>query len=124
MSTWITPTTAPHSLHLSSTLVPSTEAMMQPQHSTPAVSRGMIGIRLVRSRLRSSSIYRPCPSGFPIRAEPWKSLCRSRNASPAGVALTTERPSTCSFLTSPRSFASSQTGSFGHEVRHASMTSS
>ena len=31
--------------------------------------------------------------------------------------------SICSLLTSPRSFASSQTGSLGHEVRHASITS-
>ena len=56
ISTWITPTTAPHSLQRSSTLVPSTAAMMQPQHSTPAVSWGTMGIRLVRSWLRSASM--------------------------------------------------------------------
>src|SRR6266849_4633285 len=33
------------------------------------------------------------------------------------VILTMQRPCTCSFMTSPRSFASSQTGSLGHDLR-------
>jgi hypothetical protein len=56
ISRWTTPTTASHSLQRSSTLLPSTAAMMQPQHSTPAVSCGTMGIRLVRSWLRSASM--------------------------------------------------------------------
>lgn len=46
-----------------------------------------------------------------------------RTARPEDVSLTMERPFTRSTATSPRSFASSQTGSLGHEVRQASMTS-
>jgi hypothetical protein len=37
ISIWITPIPAPHSLHRSSTLPPSTLAVVQPQQSTPAV---------------------------------------------------------------------------------------
>lgn len=48
----------------------------------------------------------------------------SRKASADDVILTMQRPCTCSFMTSPRSFASSQTGSRGHDVCHASITSS
>jgi hypothetical protein len=49
--------------------------------------------------------------------------CSSR-AKPAVVTLTTTRPLTCCFATSPRVFASSHTGNLGHDVRHASITSS
>jgi|HubBroStandDraft_6_1064221.scaffolds.fasta_scaffold69650_2 hypothetical protein len=54
----------------------------------------------------------------------FRGLCCIRKSSPDDVILTIERPCTCSFLTNPRSFASSQTGSLGHDVRHASITSS
>ena len=45
------------------------------------------------------------------------------NSTPSGVTRTIERPFANDVSTSPRSFASSQTGSFGHEVRHASIVS-
>jgi hypothetical protein len=48
----------------------------------------------------------------------------SSSVSPEDVIRTTERPFTPSLATSPRSFASSQTGSRGHDVRQASITSS
>src|SRR6266852_2120212 len=44
-------------------------------------------------------------------------LCCSRRASPNDVILTIQRPFTSSLMMSPRLFASSQTGSLGHEVR-------
>src|SRR5215469_3681408 len=47
-----------------------------------------------------------------------------RRSSPAGVRLTIERSSWRSIAMSPRSFASSHTGSRGQEVRHASIVSS
>jgi hypothetical protein len=45
------------------------------------------------------------------------------NSTPNGVTRTIERPFAKDVSTSPRSFASSQTGSLGHEVRHASIVS-
>src|SRR5215472_6206127 len=49
---------------------------------------------------------------------------RSRRESPTRVIRTTQRPLTSTTVTSPRSFASSQTGSLGQDVRQAEMTSS
>jgi hypothetical protein len=73
-------------------------------------------------------------NGMPIRIQieravtsacsPCKDLRRSRSARPDELILTTLRPLASSRSSSPRSFASSQTGSLGHEVRHASITSS
>src|SRR5215472_4672961 len=53
-------------------------------------------------------------------------LCRAeqRRSRPDDVILTTQRPFTFSVTTRPRSFASSHKGSLGHDVRHASITSS
>jgi hypothetical protein len=51
-------------------------------------------------------------------------LRRSRTARPDGLTPTIHRPLMSSRVTSPRSLASSQTGSFGQDVRHASITSS
>ena len=48
----------------------------------------------------------------------------SRNARPDDVTLTSVRAFTRSFVISPRSLACSQTGSLGHDVRQASITSS
>ena len=48
----------------------------------------------------------------------------SRSARPDDVILTIRRPFTSCLMTSLRSFASSQTGSLGHEVRQASITCS
>ena len=61
-SNWTTPTTAPHSLHRNSTLMPSTAATMRPEHWTPAmVSCATIAMWPVRSlRSRSmSDFYHP-----------------------------------------------------------------
>jgi formate-dependent nitrite reductase membrane component NrfD len=51
-------------------------------------------------------------------------LHRSRSARPDELILTMLRPLASSRSTSPRSLASSQTGSLGQDVRHASITSS
>src|SRR6266542_4631780 len=51
-------------------------------------------------------------------------LRRSRKARPDGLRPTIRRPLISSRVTSPRSLASSQTGSIGQDVRHASITSS
>jgi hypothetical protein len=59
--------------------------------------------------------------GNPHRGSIWR---RSRRARPGGLTPTIQRPSRSSRVTSPRSLASSHTGSFGQDVRHASMTSS
>ncbi len=50
--------------------------------------------------------------------------CCFRSAKPNDVIRTMEEPFSCSVVISPRSFASSQTGSLGHDVRQASITSS
>jgi hypothetical protein len=58
MSIWITPTTAPHSLNCSSTVLSSTAAMMQPQQSTPLIdSCATMGIWPVGSSRACSA---PC----------------------------------------------------------------
>ena len=58
------------------------------------------------------------------RLDPGSWIGRSRRASPNRVIRTIQRPLTSTTVTSPRSFASSQTGSLGHDVRQAEMTSS
>jgi len=64
----------------------------------------------LQAKLPTRPNRRPVHLESCVAADLSKFLCRSRSAMPDGVALTTERPSTCSLLTSPRSFASSHTG--------------
>ena len=59
-----------------------------------------------------------------LRDCPWPclGLLPSRRARPAAFTLTMLHPSVSSIFKSPRSLTSSHTGSFGQEVRQASIT--
>ena len=89
---------------------------------------------LKRMRWRARTGLEVCRNGKTSRIQieravaPGRSLCedlrRLRRARPEELILTMLRPLASTRSISPRSLASSQTGSLGQEVRHASITSS